>query len=54
VADEQEEGLTQEELEAQEGEPLPAREAMSIISTKPGLIAIPTDPTLPIEPNPTV
>lgn len=41
--------LTREELEAQDGEQLPAREVMSIISTKPGVIAIPTDPTLPAD-----
>jgi hypothetical protein len=43
MADERE--LTREELEQQEGESLPAREVMSMISTNPGLIAIPEDPT---------
>jgi hypothetical protein len=43
----QDKELTQEELERQHGEPLPDREVMSIISTKPGVIPIPTDPTGP-------
>jgi hypothetical protein len=51
-------GLTQEELEAQHGEPLPAREVMSTIDLDPGLISIPKDPTLapvdtPKAPDPT-
>jgi hypothetical protein len=35
-----------DELEQQEGGPLPRREVMSILSTNPGLISIPDDPTL--------
>jgi hypothetical protein len=38
--------LTREELERQQGENLPAREVMSMVSTNPGLIAIPEDPTM--------
>jgi hypothetical protein len=38
--------LTKQELEAQSGEPLPAREVMSLLTTNPGVIAIPEDPTL--------
>ncbi len=38
--------LTQDELEQQDGEVLPAREVMSIISQNPGLISIPEDPTI--------
>jgi hypothetical protein len=54
--------LTREQLERQKGESLPARELMSMVSTNPGLIAIPEDPTLlgdvdppddnPVEPDP--
>jgi hypothetical protein len=50
---EQDRGLSREELEQTEGEPLPAREVMSIVTAKPGVIPIPTDPTLPPDdPNP--
>jgi len=49
MAEKDESAYTREELEEQDGEPLPPREVMSIISTKPGLIAIPTDPTLPVD-----
>jgi hypothetical protein len=38
--------LTKQELEAQSGEPLPTREVMSFLTTNPGLIAIPEDPTI--------
>jgi len=52
---EQQDELTQDELEEQNGEPLPGREAMSLIDWSPG--PPPLDPaggyTLPIEPNPT-
>jgi hypothetical protein len=34
-----------DELEQQEGGSLPKREVMSILSTNPGLISIPEDPT---------
>lgn len=49
--------LTQEELEEQNGKQLPPREVMSIASTNPGnglLVPIPEDPTItPIDdPNP--
>ena len=43
---EQDRKLTQDELEAQEGAPLPAREVMSTIDLDPGLISIPKDPTI--------
>jgi hypothetical protein len=42
----QDEKLTRDELEEQDGEPLPAREVMSTINLEPGLISIPTDPTI--------
>ena len=42
----QEQKLTQDELEAQDGAPLPPREVMSTIDLEPGLISIPTDPTI--------
>jgi hypothetical protein len=44
--------LTPEELEAQDGEPLPDREVMSRIDFNPGPPALDPDPghTLPIEP----
>ena len=47
------EELTLDELEAVEAEPLPDREAMSVISFDPGPMPLdPVDPggTLPIEP----
>lgn len=37
---------SKDELEQQGGEPLPKREVMSIVTTNPGLISIPEDPTL--------
>jgi hypothetical protein len=37
---------SKDELEQQEGGPLPKREVMSILSTNPGLISIPEDPTI--------
>jgi hypothetical protein len=46
---EKEQGLTREELEAQEGEPLPAREVMSIVELDPNVISIPEDPTMPVD-----
>ena len=42
----QDQKLTRDELEAQEGEPLPAREVMSTLDLDPGLIAIPKDPSI--------
>jgi hypothetical protein len=49
----QDEGLTPEELEEQDGEPLPDREAMSVI-TPPigadGIATIAPEPPAPIEP----
>ena len=42
---------TKDELEQQEGGPLPKREVMSILSTSPGLISIPEDPTLTVSPE---
>jgi hypothetical protein len=46
--------LTQEELEAQNGDPLPAREVMSLLTTNPsvGIVPLPDDPTLPADPPP--
>jgi len=44
--------LTQEELEAQAGETLPAREVMSLLTTNPGLVVIPEDPGTFTEPDP--
>jgi hypothetical protein len=43
---EQDQKPTQDELEAQEGAQLPAREVMSTIDLEPGLISIPKDPTI--------
>jgi hypothetical protein len=48
----QDEGLTPEELEEQNGEPLPDREAMSLISPPTGADGIATigaDPPGPVE-----
>ncbi len=47
--------LTPEELEEQDGEPLPDREVMSTIDFNPGPPPLDADPgyTNPIEPNPT-
>ena len=43
--------LTQEELEAQGGETLPAREVMSLLTTNPGLVVIPEDPATLTDPE---
>jgi hypothetical protein len=46
---EQQEELTPDELEEQNGEPLPDREAMSMIDFSPG--APPLDPIEPVPPT---
>ncbi len=43
---------SREELEREKGERLPKREVMSILSTEPGLISIPEDPTIGLEDKP--
>jgi hypothetical protein len=53
---EQQDELTPEELEEQNGEELPDREVMSTIDFSPGPMPLDPDPggyTNPIEPNPT-
>ena len=47
--------VTRGELEAQDGEPLPARELMSMIDLDPAVMPIPKDPEIiPIDdPSPT-
>jgi hypothetical protein len=46
VAEKRDAPPSKDDLEQQEGGPLPKREVMSILSTNPGLISIPEDPTL--------
>jgi hypothetical protein len=53
VADKEQTELTPEELEEQNGEALPDREAMSLITPPVGADGIPTiapEPKLPVEP----
>ena len=53
MAEKEQEELTPEELEEQNGEPLPDREAMSLITPPGGADGIATiapEPKLPVEP----